>query len=320
MSAQTQVSPELEPTPEFDAQCRAFVNQWQHGDIPPNDTIQALKSLADEAKQSGHTANIGRAEHISGYIQHYLGNLTTSIRHYDKARSLFQRVGNRRRVATMDLNQGENYRFRGEFKRARQLYRNAYNAATDIDNLQIQAMAIANEGLVLVSMKEYDKAYNALQEGYRLSRLWEQEGNPVAGLLTEIDYGLAIVALEQNQLADAWTHALNSLEQARASESIHSMGLAYRILGDTLTALSDVPEHAEYDNPDDYYRTALDYFAEIDAEAEIGRTKFSHGKSLAARDRRMSAAKFFRDAMVIFSRLRMTDDAAKAAEAQLSVL
>lgn len=319
MAIQTQVTPEIEPSPEFDARCMNFIRGWQTGELPSAEVVKALKELSRSAALAGHTANEGRAEHLSGYIQHYLGNLSVSIAHYDRARYLFDRVGNRNRVIVMDINQGENFRFRGEFKKARRLYRQAYEAAASIESVRLQTISIANEGLMLVSLKDYQTAYDALQEALRLSQLWDDNNN-LDALRTEVYFGLAQVALASNRPEAAWEDAKLSLDSALKAEIIHSVGLAYRILGEALTDLGQVPHDAEFNNPDEYYRAALEAFRNVDAEAEIGRTIYSHAQSYAKRSRRRNAAQLFREAMVIFQRLGMTDDAANAAEAQLQVI
>jgi hypothetical protein len=58
----------------------------------------------------------------------------------------------------------------------------------------------------------------------------------------------------------------------------------------------------------------------VDAQAEVGRTIYSHALSLAKRGRRRHAAQLFREAMVTFTQLSMTADAADAADAQLQVM
>jgi len=319
MATHTQVTPDTEPTPEFDARCMTYIRGWQHGEIPSSEVVDKLKDLAREAHATGHIANEARAEHLSGYIQHYIGNLSISIMHYEKARHLFDRVGNRSRVIVMDINQGENYRYRGEFKRARRLYHQAYEAANTINNARLQTIAITNEGLSLVSLHEFDRAEQALLHGLELSNHWDDRSN-LQALLTEIYFGLAQVALANNSYNTAWEHAQRSLENARQGENMHSIGLAYRILGDVLTVPGETPDDSDFDTPDEYYRAALDTFREIDAEAEIGRTIYSHARSYARRKRRRHAAQLYREAMVTFTRLGMTDDAASAAEAQLEVM
>ena len=91
-------------------------------------------------------------------------------------------------------------------------------------------------------------------------------------------------------------------------------------MGDALTALEEVPANSDYQKPDDYYRAALATFRGVDAQAEVGRTIYSHALSLAKRGRRRHAAQLFREAMVTFTQLSMIADAADAADAQLQVI
>jgi hypothetical protein len=52
-------------------------------------------------------------------------------------------------------------------------------------------------------------------------------------------------------------------------------------------------------------------------EGDVAKTMFARGKSLVRRGKKASAAKLFQQALVIFEKLGMRDDAAKAAEAQM---
>lgn len=313
--------PILEPDEQFDAACLAFIERWEHGELPASQTLEHLQELKQSAYQNGELANQGRAEHLLGYVHHYMGNLTTSIEHYERARRLFLRCNNRRRMAMMDLNQGENYRLKGEYQRARRLYHSAYEASTELDDLRMQATSLTNEGLVLISIKDYKSAKLTLDKAYALTEHYTPEMAGRAGLRCEIYQGLALVALFHEDAPNAWNYARQSLSNALEENQAISIGFAWRILGDVVTLMETPPSDPELpDNPDDYYRNALDSFRDIHAEGEVGRTLFSHAKSLAQRGRKRPAAQLFREAMVIFTRLGMIEDAAKAAEAQLRVI
>lgn len=320
MTTPSVLSNETEPTPEFNARGLLVLERWRQGEYPYQDAISELNEMAREATVSGHFANQGRAEHFLGYIQHYRGNLATSIMHYEKARALFLRVNNKKRVATIDLNQGENYRNKGEFSRARRLYRSAYEAATTLDDLPVQTMAITNEGLTLISLKDYAGARKALEEGLHLTESWPTDSRDVNGLLCEIQHGLAALDLLADNPQSAWEHAAEALNYAQKGGESINIGYAARIMGDVLTEYTP-PESPDLPtSPDECYRAATDAFKHVNAEGELGRTLYCHAKSLARRNKRRAASLMFREAMVIFTRLGMTDDAAKAAEAQLKVL
>lgn len=322
----TQTTPsayETQPTPEFDARCMQALQNWRKGNLSSEEVVKIFNAMHDEAVATHHYANQGRAQHLLGYTSHYLGKLPTSIMHYEKARRLFSLVDNQNYVAKMDLNQGENYRFRGEFSRARRMYRAAYENARKIGNEAriVQTMAIVNEGLVLIAMGDNEMARAALHEGYRLSEALKDEPNDfLASIRSEIHSGYAKVDMLSGDLESAWDNACLSQVYADQTQEQIEIGIAQRIKGEVMTALMKAKHPQATDNPDDYFRAAMFAFREVDAEAEIARTIFAQARSLAARGKRVPAAKMFREAMVAFTRLGMTDDAAKAAEAQLRVL
>lgn len=309
-------SVDVEPTPEFNAAILDVIHRWERGELPFSQTIQELTGMLREAAASRHIANQGRAYHLLGYAQHYNGNLGTSIMYYEKSRRLYLRAGNERRAATIDLNQGENYRNKGEFSRARRLYRRCYETARELDDIRLMAMAIINEGLTLISLHDYETAETALHEGYRLLESMPEEPDNLPYILTELHHGLATIALDHEDISLAHEQARHALHYAQLAGKPISLGYAYRILGDVFTY--DVAGDSE--NPDEFYRAALDAFREVNAEGEAGRTLYAHATSLAKRHKRRGAARLYREAMVIFTRLGMTHDAARAAEAQLRVL
>lgn len=311
---------DIEPTPEFNQRCLDVIRRWEGGDLPYKEAIAQVTALSQEAVEANHIANEARAEQLLGLIQHYRGNLNTSIRHNERARKLYQRVGNRVRTATMDLNQGENYRFKGDFTRARKLYRAAYDAAAELNNLPLQTMAALNEGLTLVAASQYDAARAALDEGLELIPRWTEEDPQLPSILCELHQGMAIIHLQDGNHEAAWSEALKALDAARKGGQPLQLGFANRILGEVVTMMESVPDAQFSSDPDDYFRAAIDAFREINAEAELARTMFAQAKSLAIRGRRTTAARKLQQVMIIFTRLGMVDDAARAAEAQLAVL
>jgi tetratricopeptide (TPR) repeat protein len=313
-----------EPEPEFNDRCIQLLRMWDAAKVSSRELLHRLGELAKEATESGHVANQGRVEHLMGYVHHYLGNYNTSIMHYEKSRRYYVRAGNRRRIATIDLNQGENYRLKGEFSRARTLYRASYDTSSAMDDHPMMSFALTNEGLVLVSVKDYTNAREMLEQAYDLSIEWDgkiynDDVEEAASLRTEIFLGLAEIDLAEDNAASAWKNAIESLRNAQAVDEPRAIGMAYRLLGDVLTTLKKPHDETMSNNPDDYYRQAMEHFKQVQAEGEIGRTVFAHARSLAARKNRLRAAQLFREAMVIFTRLGMTHDAVRAAEAQLKV-
>lgn len=311
-----------EPTPEFEAHCRAVYRGWQSGEISLRAAVEQLSALAQRAQDDGCPANQGRVEHLLGNIQHHRGNLNTSIMHFERAQLFFKQVGNRQRVAMMDLNLGEAYRYKGDFTRARQLYRRAYQAAAALDLLDVMTIAIANEGLLLAHMNRHEAARAALEEGYRLAQQWTDSVQNVQALLSEIHAGLARVYLHRDEPLTAWQHAISAFQTAHNGGEPAHQGMARCAIADVLTALGAVPE-ADRDtfdpDPDTHYQDAMNIFREVRAEAELAHALYAHGRSLAHRGRSLRAARQFQQAMILYTRLDMVADAARAAAAQLDV-
>ncbi len=309
-----------EPTPDFNQKCLRIVQDWEAGKLQLRAAIETLRTHLQDALDEGHFANQARAHHIMGYIQHYGGNLTTSIHHYDQAHRLYMRVGNRKRACTIDLNQGENYRFKGDFNRARKLYQMAYEVAEEVGDIIIQTMAIGNEGLTLISLEKWDKALEALIEGCELCDRWTEDTTRLDSTRCELYQGLAVVYMAKNRLEDAWDIAVQALAIARKTAQPMDYGFANRIIGEVVTKMGNSPDETYSSDPDYYFRNALGAFRDLNAEAELARTMFAQARSLAARGRRTTAARKLQQVMIIFTQLGMLDDAARAAEAQLAVI
>jgi len=217
----------------------------------------------------------------------------------------------------MALNQGENYRYKGDFNRALQLYRAAYDNS---DQIATKTMAAANEGLVLVTMGRNTKARESFETALELVQQFTEEDRDPAGLLCEIHHGMAEIFLREGDLEFAWNHALKALAAAQETGEPLQYGYANRTLGEVITGLGSSPDERFSSNADDYFREALQAFREINAEVEMAKTMYAQALSLAARGRRTTAARKLQQVMIIFTRLDMVDDAARAAEAQLSVI
>jgi tetratricopeptide (TPR) repeat protein len=309
-----------EPTPEFNKKCVDIINSFVGGELAYENTLAELEKLAQEANASSNLVNQGRVEQLMGYVQHYRGNLDISIRHNERARAFFSRAGNPKRVATIDLNQGENYRFKGEFNRAAKLYQAAYEVAEQFGDLRLQTIASCNEALVLLTLKKYEDAYTAFNKSLKLVQKLEPEETGVAGVLCEIYHGLAVIHLHEGNLEAAWMRALEALQVAEETNQPLIKGYANRTLGEVITELKESPDSRFSSDPDDYFRASLEYLQEIKADAEMARTLFAQSISLAKRGRRTTAAKKLQQVMDMFTKLGMVDDAARAAEAQLSLM
>lgn len=253
-------------------------------------------------------------------IHHYRGSLNAAILHYERARALYNVVGNRRRIAICDLNLGEAYRYKGDFKRAGLLFEKAYETFKQVGDAEGQAAAIGNKGQMFFSMRLFKNACDDLQASCRIAEDLPLDSSNRSTILCEMHHSLAMVYLALDEVETAWVEARIAYRLAAEAQSPVELGYANRAIAEVLTTLGRAPEAHFSPDPDVYYQAASEAFHEINAEGEIARTMFAQARSLARRGRRLTAARKLQLAMGIFTRLGMVDDAAKAAEVQLEVL
>jgi tetratricopeptide (TPR) repeat protein len=315
--------PDKEPTPEFNDRCKVIITRWEAGELPFREAAQQMDVLLHEALAARHLANQARVELLLGVMQGYRANLNVSIKHFEKARDLFARVGNETRVVGCDLNLGEAYRQKGDFTEARRLFTSAYEAAKRLNDIQTQTIAVGNTGQMLLSMGQMESATNALKEALELARRWPDDShNQLPAMLSEIHHALAMIHLRAGRKEAAWEEAKKAVQQARASQQPLTVGFANRTLGEVLLAFDSRPDELDdgfSSDPADYFRAAIQAFQEIDAEGERARTMHGLAKCLAKQGRRVAAARLLQQAMLIFAKLGMVDDSAKAAESQAEV-
>jgi tetratricopeptide (TPR) repeat protein len=316
--------PLQEVTPELRDQARAIFQKWQSGELTYQAAVEQLEQL--RVKTEGNSANQGQIELNMGMMQGYRGNYDASIAHFENARECFIQAGNRRLVINSTMNIGETYRLKGNYTRARQYFNAAYEAAVSGGFKSIQVTSRTNEAQTYISQGRYDQAAGMLKACFQLClEPWEE--NETDNIrrrrleqMCEITYAQAWVCLEVNKPEDAWQYAVQSLKYAIEHGTSLMVGMANRMLGEVVTALGRVLEEGYSDNPDEYFAKAVQSFREIKADGEIARTLFAHGKSLGKRGSNAAGAHKLQQATVIFTKLGMMDDAAKAAEAQLKLL
>jgi hypothetical protein len=141
-------------------------------------------------------------------------------------------------------------------------------------------------------------------------------------MLCEVYHGLAVIFLNDGDVHAAWKKAKLALRTARTINQPLAVGQASRTMGEVLTTLEAPPEDVggEFSvDPDEHFKASVAAFEELDSEGEVARTLHAHARSLAKRGKRVPAARKLQQAMLVFARLGMVDDAAKAAEAQAEI-
>lgn len=310
-----------EPTADFQTKCLDVANQWEEGKLPYIEARQSLMALAQDANQRGHLADQGRVEQVIGYIEVERGNLNAGIHHFERARATYNQVGNVIRAAICDMNIGETYRNKGDFKRALVLYGKAYDAFKAEGDVEDQAFTLCYRGEVWLSMKRYDTALADFTEGLQLAEQIPVGTEDRSILLCEVNLSLTRLFIQRERYGMAWEAALRAYDVAQETPRAFEKGYSNRALAEIISVAGIPPMDKRFEDDANYYfQAANDAFLEIHAEGEVARTMYAHALSLVREGRKMAAARKLQLAMIIFTRLGMVDDAARAAEMQLEVL
>ncbi len=310
--------------PEFRQRYNEIFDAWHAGDLPFPKALEKMEALRAQAIAEDHFANQGGIELILGIMQGYRANYEASIAHFQRARDWFDKAGNRRRMTSCILNIGETYRLKGNYTQAQKHFHMAYEAARDMGDTMTEITALTNEGQMFYSMGQLAKARDRLEKALQLSDLPIDESQTRLQTkldnLCEIHHALSTLCRDEGQLDAAWQHAKQAYHLAEGLNSVIRRGYANRAVAEVIAALGGAPEEGFDPNPDPYYKAAIEAFREVKAEGEMARTMYLSAGSLAKAGQKRQAARLYQQAMVIFTKLGMTDDAARAAEAQLKLL
>jgi len=298
------------------ARCNDITVSWEKGILPFREAIVRLAICRQEASGQNHAPNEAYAEHQLGLLQLYRGNLTLSIQHSERSRDLYLQVGNHSRTAPLNLNIGECYRIRGDFDRALELYRQAVVIAAAAGNLRAQTIAVGNEGLVLVALKQPGAALIKFAESLALARQMDPTTPILPRMLCETYAGMTAACLQQQDTQSAWKWAMEAMAIAEANPQPLPRGYASSALGQVITVLGTSPDPRFVADPDHYFRAAEDAFREVAAEAELARVTFDYALSLLARGKKTAATRKLQQALVTFTQLGMLGDAARVVEIQ----
>jgi tetratricopeptide (TPR) repeat protein len=310
----------LLPEQEFDASISRITVEWETGKLSFQEAVDQLTQLQTRANEQ--PVNQAHIEVRLGIMQGHRSNYNASIQHFERARDLFIQVGNRQRASICLLNIGEVYRLKGDFTKARQHFQISYDTAVALGDRSTQVIARGNEAQMLISMGRYEQAAGMLEECHRLSLEpytepeTESQRRRRLDQLCEVLCAQAVICIHKGDVQKAWHYATQALHLAQQLNAPLRLGFANRIIAETLTVLQTAPDEGFKDDPDIYFIKATEAFREVKADGEIARTLFAHGKSLGKRGKTQAGARKLQQATVIFTKLGMVDDAAKAAEAQ----
>lgn len=297
----------INPDPQFVERCRAVYARWQRKEIEFAEASTLMEALRQEALGANEPAHEAGVEMMLGVMQGYRTNIDVSIGHFQNAHNLFRKVGNEIQANRCMMNIAELYRQKGDFSGAEQRFNAAYVAGKRHNDIVVQTVALHNRGAMLLALGHYESALAVLLESVALTEQWTGEHQQEALFRTKCDIyqSLAMTYCELKREPEAIEAGQQALELAKTDRT-HLAG-ANRIMGKILTTFSSD------DQPNSYFQKALDIYREVNAEGELARTLYEYAQCLIQQQNNARARKMLQRAIVIFGKLGMADDAARAA-------
>jgi len=170
------------------------------------EAIRAYERAISIYRRLSRELDIGRTYNGALHTLIYLGRYGTATSWAKKARKIFQKYGDRLRLARLDLNLGNIHYRQDRFENALQLYERAYRQFQRLGEPQDIAIALRNIAVCHISLNQFARALSV----YIQARS-HCERHDMRVLVAEADYNIAYL----HYLRGEYTVAMQMYEAAR---------------------------------------------------------------------------------------------------------
>ena len=198
-----------------------------------------LFRLADELDNIGSLDADALAHNTRGAACRYRGDYRMALDHFQRAKPMFEELGNRRSVAGAALNIGNVYVNTNEKALALEHFQYALSLYEELDNRSGAAAVIGGIGVVYLGIGDYS---SALEHFHRAFAIDEELGNHSGVATVANNIGLVYsnagdypAALEYFHIALAKTEVLGNHRGAATATA--NIGIVYENTGDYTAAL-----------------------------------------------------------------------------------
>jgi CHAT domain-containing protein/Tfp pilus assembly protein PilF len=164
-----------------------------------NEAVQSYEKALLIFRRLGRDPEVGRTLY-GGSLQAliYLGQYDKALAWAQEARRIFQRLGDRLRLARLDSNSGNILYRQDRFEEALECYRRALEEFKRRGELQDIAITLRNIAVCHISLADFGKALETYQQGRAHC---EQSGMPL--MVVECDYNIAYLYFQRGEYARA---------------------------------------------------------------------------------------------------------------------
>jgi len=193
------------------------------------EAIRAYEKAISIYRRLRRDLDVGRTYSGALHTLIYLGRYSTAIIWAKKARRIFEKHGDRLRLARLDLNLGNIYYRQDQFEKALQLYDRAYHQLQRLGETLDIAITLRNIAVCYISLNQFARALNVYIQARSHCERYDL---PV--LVAEADYNIAYL----HYLRGEYTVAIQMYGAARQRSEL---------VGDTYhRALCDLDESELY--------------------------------------------------------------------------
>jgi tetratricopeptide (TPR) repeat protein len=198
----------------------------------------AVLALGEEARRlclhHGNRSGLATSHKLHGVAHLQLGHFQEADKFFREGQALYEELGDRRNTAAMWSNLGESARSRGDYAAAEVLYCKALAAVREIGHRESEAIYLSNLSAARLGLKQFEQVEKDAREAIALT-----DGGNFCSRAASYSF-LCEACLGQGKPAEALDAARRSLALAEESESDQDIGIAWRVLGQSVTALNPV--------------------------------------------------------------------------------
>ncbi len=315
---------EVTQEPEFETFIYTEFDRWEQGELNDEELLAFLDTQKSQAQAEQRVRDLAYLESRTGIYYGKRGQAVESIEAFERSKVLYQQLDDHVHVTACNLNVGVTARLKGDFGRAIRAFEFAYESALRLNHEPLQTVALLNQAQALSELFDWQTAKACLQQCLALSEVdwtaYDRTKKQRDSHLLEVYETLAMVALRETNYDSAWEYAKPAFELAHQTQLPEDLGKSYRLIANIISQLGESPDDIYSNDPNTYFQQALESYEQVNAIADLAKTHFEWGKSLAQREQTDQAEEHFDKALGLFSQLERSNDVARVATAKLSML
>lgn len=304
---------------DFDTLSRMAVRDWKNGSLSFDEARRRIQALIQEAQKSGDKINQAHAHLTMSYLFSMRGRHEHALGWAKNAERLYKQVNDLSLLSGVYITQGEIHRSLGDYAQASKLFKEAYQAALEVDDKANQLFARGNEGHVALAQNHPDKARDLLQESLAMLAPYLEKDSWLASpkaVYCEYQAALAEAYFRLKNYEKAWENAAQAYQFA---QELSEQGIEFGKVNETIGALisgAEIPASYARFGTDfrPYFEAAVASYKAVGFDLDHAQACVLYGDCLAAHGDKAAAKSQFQSAISLYSSLGMYPQARQATQ------